>query len=62
MSKCNFQCYKDGICPYPDCITDEITTIERLEQDNRDRNYTSYGTAVISKAKRSKHKHNIMTY
>ena len=61
-AKCNFQCYKDGTCPYPDCIVNELTIAERLEQDNRDRSFTSYGTAVIRKASRGKHKYNIMTY
>ena len=61
-TKCNFQCYKDGTCPYSDCITDEITTMERLIQDNRDRSYTSYGIAVTSKSYRAKHRHNVIVY
>lgn len=41
--KCNFECYKNGTCPFPDCITDDVTTEEMLKQDIRDRNYTNYG-------------------
>jgi hypothetical protein len=51
-AQCNFECYSNGICPFPDCITDEITPQERLAQDRRDRNYSTYG--VITPARRQR--------
>ena len=57
--KCDRNCLQ---CKYSDCIVDKVSIEERLEQDNRDRNYISYGTAVISKASRGKRKYNVMTY
>lgn len=58
-AKCNHNCFE---CIFYDCIEDEVSISERLEQDNRDRNYTTFGTAVKSKSKRGKRKYNINTY
>lgn len=52
MKKCNFECYKNGTCPFSDCITNEITDAERAAQDRRDRNYSTYGTIIPAKRRR----------
>ena len=52
MAKCKFECYSNGTCPYPDCITDEVPTTERLEQDKRDRNYSTYGFVTPARKQR----------
>ena len=44
--KCNFECYSNGTCPYPDCITNEVTPQEREEQNMRDRSYSTYGVVI----------------
>ena len=49
---CNFECYKNGTCPYSDCITDDITDTERAEQDRRDRVYQTYGKVAPARQQR----------
>ena len=46
-AKCNFECYNNGTCPHPDCITNGVTPIERLEQNRRDLLYTDFGSVTL---------------
>ena len=47
--KCNFECYSNGTCPHPDCVTDGVTPQERQEQNMRDSNYSTYGVVTLAR-------------
>lgn len=51
---CNHECLATFTCPYDDCIVDDITTTERLEQDQRDRNYSTHGVHWQARRQRKK--------
>lgn len=40
MPKCKHECFE---CPYDDCIVNDITSEERKEIKERDKNFTNYG-------------------
>ena len=50
--RCNFECYSNGTCPFPDCITDGVTPQERAEQKRRDKSLFSYGTVTPARRNR----------
>ena len=51
-AKCNFECYNNGTCPFPDCITDGITPQERAEQNKRDLIHKTYGVIPYARQHR----------
>ena len=43
MAKCDRDCFN---CKYSDCIQDNLTSKERKEIKERDRNFSDYGVVV----------------
>ena len=42
---CKHNCFE---CPYDDCINDTITTTERMESAQRDKNFMNYGVTMVN--------------
>ena len=51
--KCNRDCFN---CTYDDCIIESITSTERMEQNQRDINYSSFGSIMHQRPTRKKHR------
>ena len=52
--KCNHDCFN---CPFDDCINDVLTSKERKEIAERDKNYIDYGFMVFQRPSKSRLKH-----
>ena len=51
MKKCNHNCLE---CKFDDCINDTITSVEKMESNKRDRDFTNYGVVRMGKPQKSR--------
>lgn len=51
LKTCNRDCFK---CIYDDCIMNDISSAERKATNQRDINYTNFGSVVQGRASRSR--------
>ena len=51
--RCHHNCFE---CELPDCQNDVLTKTERMEQNQRDINYSSFGSIMHQRPTRKKHR------